>query len=114
MPYATDIDAAKALKEKYEAIRAAINKVIIGQNEVVDKLIISILCNGHSLLVGVPGLAKTLLVKNSGGCSGSVVQTHTVYARPDAQRYHRRRDTGRTKAVPIFERARICQYHPGR
>lgn len=63
MPYATDIDAAKALKEKYEAIRAAISKVIVGQNEVVDKLIISILCNGHSLLVGVPGLAKTLLVK---------------------------------------------------
>ncbi len=63
MPYATDIDAAKALKEKYEAIRTAISKVIVGQNEVVDKLIISILCNGHSLLVGVPGLAKTLLVK---------------------------------------------------
>jgi MoxR-like ATPase len=63
MPYATDIEAAKALKEKYEAIRTAISKVIVGQNEVVDKLIISILCNGHSLLVGVPGLAKTLLVK---------------------------------------------------
>ena len=63
MPYATDIDAAKALKEKYEAIRTAISKVIVGQHEVVDKLIISILCNGHSLLVGVPGLAKTLLVK---------------------------------------------------
>ncbi len=63
MPYATDIDAVKALKEKYEAIRTAISKVIVGQHEVVDKLIISILCNGHSLLVGVPGLAKTLLVK---------------------------------------------------
>ncbi len=63
MPYATDIEAAKALKEKYEAIRTAISKVIVGQHEVVDKLIISILCNGHSLLVGVPGLAKTLLVK---------------------------------------------------
>lgn len=63
MNYASDIDAAKALKEKFSVIKQAIGKVIVGQNEVVDKLIISILCNGHSLLVGVPGLAKTLLVK---------------------------------------------------
>lgn len=61
--YANDIDAAKALKEKYEAIRKAIGQVIVGQEDVVNKLLISILCNGHSLLVGVPGLAKTLLVK---------------------------------------------------
>lgn len=63
MNYASDIDAAKALKEKFAVIKQAIGKVIVGQDEVVDKLIISILCNGHSLLVGVPGLAKTLLVK---------------------------------------------------
>lgn len=61
--YKTDIEAANALKVKFEEIRKAIGQVIIGQQEVVDKLIISILCNGHSLLVGVPGLAKTLLVK---------------------------------------------------
>lgn len=62
-PYATDIDAANALKERYEAIRKSIAHVIVGQDDVVNKLLISILCNGHSLLVGVPGLAKTLLVK---------------------------------------------------
>lgn len=61
--YATDIQAADALKEKVAIIRQAIGKVIVGQDDVVEKLIISILCNGHSLLVGVPGLAKTLLVK---------------------------------------------------
>lgn len=61
--YSSDIDAAKALKEKFEALRNAIGQVIVGQDDVVEKLIISILCNGHSLLVGVPGLAKTLLVK---------------------------------------------------
>jgi MoxR-like ATPase len=61
--YATDIEAAKALKEKFEDIRKAIGQVIVGQEDVVNKLLISILCNGHSLLVGVPGLAKTLLVK---------------------------------------------------
>jgi MoxR-like ATPase len=58
-----DIAAADALKEQFSVIRKTIGKVIVGQNDVVDKLIISILCNGHTLLVGVPGLAKTLLVK---------------------------------------------------
>ena len=61
--YASDIEAAKALTEKYQTLKTAIAQVIVGQNDVVDKLLTSILCNGHSLLVGVPGLAKTLLVK---------------------------------------------------
>lgn len=63
MQFATDIEAAKAVKQKFQEIKSAIGKIIVGQDDVVDKLIISILCNGHSLLVGVPGLAKTLLVK---------------------------------------------------
>ena len=61
--YASDTEAAKALTEHYSKIKESIAKVIVGQEDVIDKLIISILCNGHSLLVGVPGLAKTLLVK---------------------------------------------------
>ena len=61
--YATDIEAAEGLKEKAAGLRKSIGKIIVGQNDVVEKLIISILCNGHTLLVGVPGLAKTLLVK---------------------------------------------------
>ncbi len=61
--FSTDIEAADALKEQVKVISKAIGKVIVGQDDVVEKLIISILCNGHSLLVGVPGLAKTLLVK---------------------------------------------------
>jgi len=61
--FKSDIEAADALKQSAAAMRSAIGKVIVGQDDVVEKLIISILCNGHSLLVGVPGLAKTLLVK---------------------------------------------------
>jgi MoxR-like ATPase len=61
--FKSDIEAADALKQRAAAMRTAIGKVIVGQNDVVEKLIIAILCNGHSLLVGVPGLAKTLLVK---------------------------------------------------
>lgn len=57
-------DAAKvdALAVKYKELRAEIGKVIIGQDNVVEAVIISLFSNGHSLLVGVPGLAKTLLV----------------------------------------------------
>ncbi len=58
-----DIEAVHQLNKHFDAIRQSIAQVIIGQKDVVDQLIISILCNGHSLLVGVPGLAKTLLVK---------------------------------------------------
>lgn len=61
--YKSDVEAADALKVKYEELRKAIAQVIVGQDEVVEKVLISILCNGHSLLVGVPGLAKTLLVQ---------------------------------------------------
>lgn len=61
--YNSDVAAADALKVQFEAIKKTIGQVIIGQHEVVDQLLISILCNGHSLLVGVPGLAKTLLIK---------------------------------------------------
>jgi MoxR-like ATPase len=63
MQYSSDVEAVKALQSKFATIKQAIGQVIIGQEEVVNKLITSILCNGHSLLVGVPGLAKTLLVK---------------------------------------------------
>ena len=60
--YTSDVEAAKALQQKFSDLKSAIGQVIVGQHEVVEGVIISILCNGHSLLVGVPGLAKTLLV----------------------------------------------------
>ena len=47
---------------QYNSFRTEISKVIVGQDEVVKQVLISIFCNGHCLLVGVPGLAKTLLV----------------------------------------------------
>jgi MoxR-like ATPase len=61
--YASDVEAADALKGKYQELTQEIGKVIVGQHDVIEKVIIAILCNGHSLLVGVPGLAKTLLVQ---------------------------------------------------
>ena len=58
----SDVKALNDLVVKYNALKAEIGKVIIGQHEAVNFTLLSILCGGHSLLVGVPGLAKTLLV----------------------------------------------------
>lgn len=58
-----DIEAVQSLKESFEATKKEIAKVIIGQEEVIEQLLVSLLARGHCLLVGVPGLAKTLLIK---------------------------------------------------
>jgi MoxR-like ATPase len=63
MQHRTDVEAANALRDTYKHILSEIGKVIIGQDEVVKAVLISIFSNGHCLLVGVPGLAKTLLVQ---------------------------------------------------
>ncbi|WP_207428105.1 MoxR family ATPase [Pedobacter sp. SYSU D00535] len=63
MAYNSDKEAIDALSASYQKIRQEIGNVIIGQDEVVKSVLISIFSNGHCLLVGVPGLAKTLLVQ---------------------------------------------------
>lgn len=60
--YQTDVEAVDGMAKSYQDLKAEIGKVIVGQEEVVKAVIISLFSNGHSLLVGVPGLAKTLLV----------------------------------------------------
>ncbi|MCP9236374.1 MoxR family ATPase [Lewinella sp. JB7] len=60
--FSSDVEAVDALAQAYQDLRAEIGKVIVGQQEVVKTVLISLFSNGHSLLVGVPGLAKTLLV----------------------------------------------------
>lgn len=55
-------EAADKLYKSFTELKKEISKTIIGQDRVVELLITSIFCNGHSLLVGVPGLAKTLLI----------------------------------------------------
>jgi len=61
--YTSDVDAARALQEAYSRLKSEISKVVIGQDEVVRLLLTAIFCQGHCLLVGVPGLAKTLLIQ---------------------------------------------------
>ena len=68
--YSSDVDGAKALVEKYQRLCNEISKVIVGQEEVIHNTVLSIFCQGHVLLVGVPGLAKTLLVNTIGQALG--------------------------------------------
>lgn len=63
MQFDNDIKAVDALHQSYKSIKAEIGKVVIGQDEIIKSVLISIFSNGHCLLVGVPGLAKTLLVQ---------------------------------------------------
>jgi MoxR-like ATPase len=58
----SDVKAVINLVAKFESLKAEIGKVIIGQKEAVNFTLLSVICGGHSLLIGVPGLAKTLLV----------------------------------------------------
>jgi MoxR-like ATPase len=60
--FSSDVEAADALASTYKSLSKEISKVIVGQEEVVRLVLTGIFCQGHSLLVGVPGLAKTLLV----------------------------------------------------
>lgn len=58
----SDVAAVENLVKKYTALKNEVAKIIVGQYDAVDHVLLSILCGGHSLLIGVPGLAKTLLV----------------------------------------------------
>ncbi|MFN3529503.1 MAG: AAA family ATPase [Bacteroidia bacterium] len=62
----SDKEAVDALAQRYTQILTEVQKLIIGQDEIVKAVLISVFSNGHCLLVGVPGLAKTLLVQTMG------------------------------------------------
>jgi len=61
--YSSDVEAAEAMTQAYQKLRTEIGQVIVGQDNVVKLLLTAIFCQGHCLLVGVPGLAKTLLIQ---------------------------------------------------
>ena len=60
----TDIKLVKQLTETRDRFNMEISKRIVGQQDIIDHILIALLCRGHTLLVGVPGLAKTLLIKS--------------------------------------------------
>jgi MoxR-like ATPase len=68
--YKSDVEAADAFLEKFRILKAEISKIIVGQDEVIDQILISVFSKGHALLVGVPGLAKTLMINTIAECMG--------------------------------------------
>src|SRR4051794_3184317 len=61
-PPEDDLQAVEYFRDAYEAIKAELGKVIVGQQDVIEQVLIAIFTRSHALLVGVPGLAKTLLI----------------------------------------------------
>ena len=66
----SDVKAVNELVKQYNSLKTEISKVIIGQEEAVNYTLLSVFCGGHSLLIGVPGLAKTLLVNTVSNALG--------------------------------------------
>lgn len=58
----SDVTNLNLFSEKYKSLKSEINKVIVGQDDIIDQILISIFSGGHALLIGVPGLAKTLMI----------------------------------------------------
>ncbi len=65
-----NIELVKRFVNSYNSFKKEISKVIVGQDHVIDQVLISMFCDGHCLLIGVPGLAKTLLIKTISDCLG--------------------------------------------
>ena len=64
MEQMSDIKLVKQLTKTRDQFNTEISKRVLGQQEIIDHILIALLCKGHTLLVGVPGLAKTLLIKS--------------------------------------------------
>ena len=76
-----DVAAAEAANKAYTSIRQELAKVIVGQDDVVDQMLIALLANGHCILEGVPGLAKTLMVSTLAQCVD--LTFHRIQFTPD-------------------------------
>ena len=71
------------------AVQSEISRVIVGQKYLIDRLLIGLLANGHVLLEGVPGLAKTLAVKTLASCIGYEFSSSPIHTGPVAGGHHR-------------------------
>ena len=102
---------AAAFAERYKAVYNEIGKVIVGHGDIVHGVLTCLFCGGHTLLEGVPGLGKTLLVKTLSDVLGPRLQPHPVHARPDAGRHprheHDRRGSRTGRRAFEFQRGPI-------
>jgi len=71
MVLATPLDSSRALAAHYERMRAAVTALVVGQDQALQLAFVALLCDGHVLFQGVPGVAKTLLVRSLAGVLGT-------------------------------------------
>ena len=76
-----DLSAVERMRSSFDRLRGEIGKVIVGQNEVVEQLLIAIFSRGHCIIEGVPGLAKTLLISTLADCLH--LDFHRIQFTPD-------------------------------
>ena len=79
----------ETLKEVLRRAKQEVAKVIIGQDDVVDKSLIAIFTGNHALIEGVPGVAKNTVGANAGSCAGMRIRPYTVHPRSHACRHYR-------------------------
>src|SRR5262245_55072431 len=65
---ANDLESVRRLQEGFQQIKQQLSRVIVGQNEVIEELLIAMFSRGHCMLEGVPGLAKTLMISTLSKC----------------------------------------------
>ncbi len=94
-------DAARRLK-------AEVARRIVGQERVIEEILMALMAGGHALLVGVPGLAKTLIIRSIADAMRPRLPPHPVHARPGAERHHGHRNHGRE---PVHRRADLRFVH---
>ena len=78
---AGDVEAVERLREAYTRVRRELGRVIVGQDRVIDQLLIALFARGHVILEGVPGLAKTLMISSLAQCLG--LKFHRIQFTPD-------------------------------
>ena len=73
----------------FQEIKDCIAEVVVGQEALIDRLLLALVCNGHVLLEGVPGVAKTLTVSSLATIYPCAIQPDSVHARPTPRRLNR-------------------------
>ena len=106
---------ATTARARLAAVRAEVAKAVVGQDAAVSGLLVALLCGGHVLMEGVPGVAKTLLVRSLAAALSVRHQPGAVHPRPDARRHHRLDgDRRRTRRAVLPRGPRVHQPAPGR
>ena len=90
-----ELETVEKFHSDVAAITREIRKTIVGQQEAVDQVLVSLLTGSNSMITGVPGLAKTLLISTVAEVLALKIQPDSIHAGLDARRHHRHRDNRR-------------------